>query len=164
MIKLKIACYLLGITMLLIVVFFQVIKPLSPQEEWDTVNSEMAGTLQLESNSHVGDPKKLLDHVVDTTKQQSDKPALTDNISETESHTKIEAHEPPQSSIINLNTATLEELDVLPGIGPSKAKAIIDYRTKYGDFRSLEQIMEVKGIGPKLFEKMKERITITTQS
>lgn len=146
--KLKIACLVLGITMLLTIVFFQVIKPHSPHVEWENVNMEMATTLQQESSYHVAE----------TTKQQSEKPT------QTETQTEIEAKEPTQSSIINLNTATLEQLDILPGIGPSKAKAIIDYRTKYGDFRSLEQIMEVKGIGPKIFEKMKERISITTQS
>lgn len=61
---------------------------------------------------------------------------------------------------ISINTATADELDLLPGIGPSYAKAIIDYRTKNGPFVRLEDIQQVKGIGPKTFEKLKDRITL----
>lgn len=61
---------------------------------------------------------------------------------------------------ININTANLEELQKLPGIGPSKAQAIIDYREKVGKFKSIEEIKNVKGIGEKTYEKLKELITI----
>ncbi len=61
---------------------------------------------------------------------------------------------------ININTATAEELDKLPGIGPSIAKAIIDYRTKNGPFKKVEDINDVKGIGDALFEKIKDQITV----
>lgn len=62
--------------------------------------------------------------------------------------------------MINLNTATQDELSSLPGIGEKKAMAIIEYRKNYGKFTSIEQLMEVKGIGPKLLEKMKSQISI----
>ena len=61
---------------------------------------------------------------------------------------------------ININTASVEELDQLSGIGPSLAKAIIDYRTKNGPFQQIEDINDVKGIGDALFEKIKEQITV----
>ena len=61
---------------------------------------------------------------------------------------------------ININTAGAEELDRLPGIGPVKAKAIIDYRNAYGSFVSIEEIIEVKGIGPATYQKIKDLITI----
>ncbi|HOJ95003.1 MAG TPA: helix-hairpin-helix domain-containing protein [Fervidobacterium nodosum] len=61
---------------------------------------------------------------------------------------------------MNINTANLEELQKLPGIGPSKAQAIIDYREKVGEFKSIEEIKNVKGIGEKTYEKLKELITI----
>jgi competence protein ComEA len=61
---------------------------------------------------------------------------------------------------ININTATVEELDKLPGIGPSIAKAIVDYRTKNGPFKKIEDINDVKGIGDALFEKIKDQITV----
>ncbi len=61
---------------------------------------------------------------------------------------------------ININTATAEELDKLPGIGPSIAKAIIDYRTANGPFKTIEDINDVKGIGDVLFAKIKDSITV----
>ena len=61
---------------------------------------------------------------------------------------------------ISLNTATLEELQTLTGIGEAKAKAIIEYRTQNGKFNSIEDIKNVTGIGDALFEKIKDNITI----
>lgn len=68
----------------------------------------------------------------------------------------------PQStgSKINLNTASASELDTLPGIGPSYAQRIIDYRNTNGGFKSIDEIKNVKGIGDKTFEKFKGSITI----
>lgn len=60
---------------------------------------------------------------------------------------------------ISINSATLEQLDTLPCIGPAIAQRIIDYRATTS-FTSLEQIMEVKGIGDKLYEKIKDLITL----
>lgn len=62
--------------------------------------------------------------------------------------------------LIDLNAATAEQLTALPGIGPSKAAAVVDYRSKTGGFRSKEQLMEVKGIGPKTYEKLKDSIIV----
>lgn len=62
--------------------------------------------------------------------------------------------------VINLNSGTEVELESLPGIGPSKAKAIIDYRTANGPFVTIEEIEKVKGIGPKTFANLKSKITI----
>ncbi len=56
---------------------------------------------------------------------------------------------------IDLNSAGSEELQLAPGIGPAKAQAIIDYREQYGDFSCVEELIEVKGIGSKTFEKIK---------
>lgn len=63
------------------------------------------------------------------------------------------------SAIIDLNKATTEELETLPGIGPSKARAIIEYREKM-PFTKPEDIMNVPGIGQKTYEKMKDRIKV----
>lgn len=59
---------------------------------------------------------------------------------------------------INLNTASQSELETLPGIGPSKALAIIDYRETNGGFQTIEDLKNIGGIGEKTFEKLKEQI------
>jgi len=59
-----------------------------------------------------------------------------------------------------LNTASEMELQTLTGVGPSKATAIIRYRTENGPFKSIEDLKKISGIGEKTFEKLKEEITI----
>lgn len=61
---------------------------------------------------------------------------------------------------VNLNTASESDLQTLPGIGPSKALAIIEYRETNGSYKSVEELMEISGIGEKTFEKLKEHITV----
>ena len=65
---------------------------------------------------------------------------------------------------INLNTATKDELVALPGIGPAKAQAILDYRSTHGSFKSIEEVKDVKGIGAKRFEKIKGELTVVGAS
>ncbi len=62
---------------------------------------------------------------------------------------------------INLNLATLEQLETLPGIGPKVAERIIEHRTKNGAFKRIEELMNVKGIGEKSFLKLKPLIIVT---
>lgn len=66
----------------------------------------------------------------------------------------------PNVDLVNINTATAEELDTLPGIGPTTAQKIIDYRTTNGPFATIEDIMNVSGIGISTFEDMKDLITV----
>ena len=63
-------------------------------------------------------------------------------------------------SKVDLNRASLEELQTLPGIGPSLAARIVDYREKHGPFQRVEDLMNVRGIGEKSFLKLRERVTI----
>ncbi|NOV03543.1 helix-hairpin-helix domain-containing protein [Paenibacillus sp. LMG 31457] len=63
--------------------------------------------------------------------------------------------EVPLPGQLDLNAATLKQLNDLPGIGESKARAILDYRTKKGRFSRIEELTEVKGIGGKMLEKLK---------
>lgn len=65
-----------------------------------------------------------------------------------------------QHQSININTASAQELVLLNGVGESKAKAIIDYRTSHGQFDSINDLAKVKGIGTKLVEKNKGLITL----
>ena len=62
---------------------------------------------------------------------------------------------------VDINRATAEELESLPGIGPKTAEAIIQYRDSNGPFKCVEDLLSVKGIGPKKLEKIKEHVTIT---
>ena len=64
------------------------------------------------------------------------------------------------SDLININTATSAELQELYRIGPALADRIIEYRSSYGRFETIEEIKEVKGIGEKTFEKIKDRICV----
>ena len=64
---------------------------------------------------------------------------------------------------LDLNTADLAALCTLPGIGAAKAQAILDWRQKNGGFSSPEQLLQVEGIGEKLFDGMKERICVGTE-
>lgn len=65
-----------------------------------------------------------------------------------------------KQDVININTATQEELDTLPGIGPATATKIIEYRKEKGKFKQKEEIKEVSGIGEAKYEKIKEYISI----
>lgn len=67
---------------------------------------------------------------------------------------------PGEDKRVNLNTATLEELDALPGVGPSTAKNIIAYREAHGGFAAPEEIMNVKRIGEKTFQKLEDYIKV----
>jgi competence protein ComEA len=67
---------------------------------------------------------------------------------------------PVSGAKVNINTATLAELDTLPRIGPAIAQRIIDYRTANGDFKRIEDIQNVRGIGPATFEQLKDLITV----
>ena len=62
------------------------------------------------------------------------------------------------SGKVNINQADLAQLETLPGIGAKKAQAIIDYRTANGSFHSLEDLGKVKGIGPKMLEKLRDLV------
>ena len=64
------------------------------------------------------------------------------------------------TELININTASLEELDTLPGIGPSLAQRIIDYREENGPFISPEDVINVPGIGAGNYERFKDLITV----
>lgn len=66
-----------------------------------------------------------------------------------------------EESIVNINTASVEELsESLPGVGKVTAERIVEYRESNGQFNSIDEIMEVKGIGEKIFEKIESLICV----
>jgi competence protein ComEA len=66
------------------------------------------------------------------------------------------------SPTVNLNTATAEQLQKLPGVGPKVAARIIEYRQKNGPFKKIEELMNVRGVGEKSFLKLKDQITVAS--
>ena len=62
---------------------------------------------------------------------------------------------------VDINKATAQELTGLQGIGPAKAQAIVEYRQKNGQFKSTKDLAKVKGIGPKIVEKLGNEITVS---
>ncbi|WP_257326268.1 ComEA family DNA-binding protein [Pseudoalteromonas rhizosphaerae] len=74
--------------------------------------------------------------------------------------TKTEATESMgKVQLVNVNQATVEQLTQLPGIGKSKAQAIVDYRTEQGKFKSVADLAQVKGVGDKLVAKLDGKVT-----
>lgn len=63
-------------------------------------------------------------------------------------------------SVVNLNTATAEELDTLPGVGPATATAILAYRDEHGPFGSVDELLEVRGIGDAKLEQLRPLVTV----
>ncbi|MBN2117839.1 MAG: ComEA family DNA-binding protein [Anaerolineales bacterium] len=74
--------------------------------------------------------------------------------------TPVPEVETSTSEVININTASIAELDTLPGIGPTTAQKIIDYREQNGPFLNIEDIINVSGIGPGTYERIKDLITV----
>ena len=80
---------------------------------------------------------------------------LLEKVASGENNSSIES-----SGKVNINRAGLDELMTLSGIGPSKARSIMDYREQHGGFNAIEELMNVSGIGTSTFEKIKEFVTL----
>jgi competence protein ComEA len=70
------------------------------------------------------------------------------------------APQPAKSNLINLNSATATDLELLPGVGPVLAKRIIDFRKSHGGFLNVQGLLEVKGIGDKTFKEISAHVTV----
>jgi competence protein ComEA len=67
---------------------------------------------------------------------------------------------PPASTLVNLNTASAEQLATLPGIGATRAQAIVAYRQQHGSFQRVEDLLAVSGIGPSTLERLRTLVTV----
>jgi comEA protein len=74
--------------------------------------------------------------------------------------TTLPANKKPPAAPVNLNTATSDELQQVPGIGPVTAEKILQMRKAYGPFKSVDDLRAIKGIGPKRLEKMRKYLTV----
>jgi comEA protein len=72
----------------------------------------------------------------------------------------VPASDPSTSGLLDVNTATAEQLDALPGIGPTYAQRIIEYRQQKGAFTKIDDLLNVSGIGPSTFAKFKDKIRV----
>lgn len=79
--------------------------------------------------------------------------------SPSETKPKVE-QQVPKADKVNLNTADVDDLMTLKGVGAKKAEAIVAWRKENGQFKSIEQLMDVKGIGESIFETNKSRLSI----
>jgi competence protein ComEA len=63
-------------------------------------------------------------------------------------------------ALININVASAEELETLPGVGPATAAAILDHRTRHGPFRTVDDLTKVRGIGPAKLDQVRALVTV----
>lgn len=146
---------LAAIVLLLLAAVLVALLPDEPAADgWRTVNGEAAELL----DGTKGNGKDAGGRGSSTDNGGERAPGQTGDGNAEERDEDDGDREDDSPGIVNINRATAEELDTLPGIGPAKARAIIEYRETYGEFQTLEQLMEVKGIGQKTFERLKERI------
>lgn len=113
---------------------------------------DMAGGLTKEADiSRINRAKKLQNHEL----------VVIGNINDKENMNMIEeSSEAEYDGLININSANLEELKKISGVGDVKAQSIIEYREKNGGFKSIDEIKNIDGIGEKTFEKIKDKITL----
>jgi competence protein ComEA len=76
------------------------------------------------------------------------------------SGTAMAAGKPAPTAKVNLNTASVEQLSTLPGVGPKLAARIVEYRQKSGTFRTTQELMNVQGIGEKNFAKIEAWLSV----
>ena len=92
--------------------------------------------------------------------ERADVPGDTGTYTITTRRPAQEAVVPESALPVNVNTATAEELDVLPGIGPALAERIIDYREEHGPYTAAEDLLAVSGIGEKVLDGLRDQIVL----
>lgn len=117
---------------------------------WEPVNTEMQQTIE-----HYRSGSLNMQDDTDRHDRQAEVPmGASEQVKSPPAETK------PSETKLSINTANQAELMTLPGIGESKARAIIAYREANGPFTSIEHVQQVKGIGPKMYDKLKGLIRL----
>jgi len=118
--------------------------------------------IKINNNSSVSvKTSDVITNDVDKVKEETTTESVTKTPEEGSSPAnEISSEQKKETTSVNINESSIEELTTISGIGESKAKAIIEYRTTNGPFKSIEEIKNVSGIGDKLYDKIKAYITI----
>ncbi|MCT3045726.1 MULTISPECIES: helix-hairpin-helix domain-containing protein [Leuconostoc] len=119
-----------------------------------TAIAQAGGTLEEADMQQVNLAQKLTDGQIVYVPMRGETSAAPVNNGSTSAVTTTD------NEVINLNTATVVELQTLDGIGVKKAEQIIAYREEHGGFKSIEEIKQVSGIGEKRFEALKDKVTV----
>ena len=122
----------------------------------DTNNINLA--MKLEDEKHYIIPKE--GEVIQNNSDSSQVTSNKDNNNQANNSSNNATQSDSQGSKININTADLKQLDDIPGVGEATANKILSYRDENGEFKSIEEIKNVNGIGDKKFENMKELICV----
>jgi competence protein ComEA len=124
---------------------------------WQTLNASMAQAIAAEENNKTDVGSKVTAESSTTAKPSAT--AASEQGNAGTSATVVTPPVPAPEGRINVNTASAAELMDLPGIGGKKAEAIIEYRKSHGNFSSLADLGNVKGIGDKMLEKLKPMVS-----
>lgn len=116
---------------------------------------ESGGLTENADLSNINQARLLLNHDCIVIKAKSNDTALQNSMP---SSSSLQLQQ--SNSIININTASKEELDKLPGIGEATAAKIIEYREKNGGFKDITELKKIDRVGEKLFDKIKDQITV----
>lgn len=130
----------------------EAVEALAPE----TVGAAASGTA---ANENIEETTAIIMESVEATADTAERAALSADPTAA-AKASVGSSTSSADDRINLNTATLEELDTLPGVGPSTAQNIITYREAHGGFAAAEEIMNVKRIGEKTYEKLKDHIKV----
>jgi competence protein ComEA helix-hairpin-helix repeat region len=138
------------------------VSPTQPTEIAVSVNGKVVhpGLYQLPTGARINDAILAAGGAVDASDLSNINLAETLQDGEMITIGQTSTSIPSTQGKIDLNTATLDELDALPGIGSQKAQAIIDYRTQNGKFASVDDLLAVPGFGPALVDSIRDMIEV----
>ena len=130
----------------------------------DTTTINLSKKVSSEMVIYIPKKEEVIKTTTNTTvtkdKEIPNDAVVSDNNKSNSSISKDNNTQTPNRTLVNINTATIQELTTLSGIGDAKAQDIIDYRTLNGNFKTIEDIKNVSGIGEALYAKIKDYITV----